>query len=192
MRSQSFTAVAVLVLSSRVYAQCNTDQNPYCAGNNQFEQLCCPYPNVCYWADRQGTPACCPAGTVCHDYEGITVKPQPIYTTIKPTTVVPVQPTTVYSTVVPVPPPTTVIVTSIQPSPCCHTVTEVQPQPTQGALPTITITTQGVVEGIGSTIVAAGSSVINVFQGAAPTARPSQCAVPVVGAVAIAAAWHFG
>ena len=25
---------------------CNTDQNPYCAGNSEFEALCCPYPSV--------------------------------------------------------------------------------------------------------------------------------------------------
>ncbi|RMZ88484.1 hypothetical protein DV736_g4287, partial [Chaetothyriales sp. CBS 134916] len=63
---------------------CNTDQNPYCKGNKQFEQLCCPYPSVCYWADRAGTPACCPAGQSCQAAGGVITAPLPtttIYTT---------------------------------------------------------------------------------------------------------------
>lgn len=44
---------------------CNTNSNPYCRGVAQFEALCCPYPNVCYWSNRNGQPACCPAGQNC-------------------------------------------------------------------------------------------------------------------------------
>lgn len=44
---------------------CNTNSNPYCRGVAQFEALCCPYPNVCYWSNRNGQPACCPAGQSC-------------------------------------------------------------------------------------------------------------------------------
>ncbi|RMZ85636.1 hypothetical protein DV737_g581, partial [Chaetothyriales sp. CBS 132003] len=63
---------------------CNTDQNPYCKGNKQFEQLCCPYPDVCYWADRAGTPACCPAGQSCQAVGGVITAALPattVYTT---------------------------------------------------------------------------------------------------------------
>lgn len=44
---------------------CGTDQNPYCKGNSALEQLCCPFPNVCYWQNGNGQPACCPAGQNC-------------------------------------------------------------------------------------------------------------------------------
>ncbi|ETN41948.1 uncharacterized protein HMPREF1541_03887, partial [Cyphellophora europaea CBS 101466] len=64
MLSLANVAVIPLLILGAV-AQCNTDQNPYCRGNDQFEAICCPYPNVCYWADRQGTPGCCAAGSVC-------------------------------------------------------------------------------------------------------------------------------
>ena len=60
-----------------VHAQCNTDQNPYCRGNDQLEQLCCPYPNVCYWQNRNGDPGCCAAGQVCIDQGGGAVTPLP-------------------------------------------------------------------------------------------------------------------
>jgi hypothetical protein len=69
-----YPKIQVLAQSLR----CNTNQNPYCAGNDDFESLCCPSPNVCYWADRQGTPACCPYGQVCLDRDGFTVTAQPV------------------------------------------------------------------------------------------------------------------
>lgn len=47
-------------------ATCNTAQNPSCAGVAQFEALCCPAPSVCYWANRDGAAACCPAGQNCN------------------------------------------------------------------------------------------------------------------------------
>ncbi|EXJ92086.1 hypothetical protein A1O3_00636 [Capronia epimyces CBS 606.96] len=66
---------------STAQSNCGTDQNPYCAGNSLLEQLCCPYPNVCYWQDRDGAPGCCPAGQACN---GQTYVPP---STIHPTTV---------------------------------------------------------------------------------------------------------
>lgn len=82
---------------------CGTNQNPYCAGNSILEQLCCPYPNVCYW-QRNGNGACCPAGQWC---DGT----YPIYT---PT----VHPTTIYVVTTSTHPnPTTVVVTSTSPTP---------------------------------------------------------------------------
>lgn len=81
-------AISLLsLILTLVEAQCNTDQNPYCAGNDQFEQLCCPYPNVCYWQNRNGDPGCCPAGQACIDGGGGDVtqpqpQPQPVYSTV--------------------------------------------------------------------------------------------------------------
>ena len=90
--------VFLLCLVTTTNAQsCNTDQNPYCRGNKKFEAICCPYPNVCYWADRQGTPACCPAGQSCAQAGGgvitaeapestTTIVPAPVETTEQETT----------------------------------------------------------------------------------------------------------
>ena len=62
-------------LASQVLGQtCNTDQNPYCAGNSKFEELCCPYPAVCYWADRYGAIGCCQPGQIC-TADGATIAP---------------------------------------------------------------------------------------------------------------------
>lgn len=75
-----------LLLTSLTNCQCNTDQNPYCAGNSQFEQLCCTYPNICYWSNRNGDPACCQAGSDCRGDGG----PAPtvvVYTAVQQTTV---------------------------------------------------------------------------------------------------------
>ena len=44
---------------------CDSLDNPYCAGDERFAGICCPPPNVCYFQDRQGTPGCCPAGQIC-------------------------------------------------------------------------------------------------------------------------------
>jgi hypothetical protein len=83
--------LALALSTSFVAAQnCATDQNPYCKGNKIFEQICCPYPNVCYWQDRSGTPGCCPAGQVCGtngNNPPVTIVPSPAPTiTITPTT----------------------------------------------------------------------------------------------------------
>lgn len=90
-----------LLLASLTLSQCNTNQNPYCAGNSQFEQLCCPSPNICYWSNRNGDPACCQAGSDCRGSGG----PGPsvvAFTAVQQTTV---QTTyyvqTVYSTTTP-------------------------------------------------------------------------------------------
>jgi hypothetical protein len=80
-RQYLFQLVLILpVLVSLVHAQCNTDQNPYCRGNAQLEALCCPYPNVCYWSNRNGDPACCAYGEVCIDTGGAIISPQPVET----------------------------------------------------------------------------------------------------------------
>ena len=74
-RSALILIVASL-LTSQVLSQCNTNQNPYCAGQSKFEQLCCPYPAVCYWTDRSGTPGCCQPGQVCvGNGNGVTITP---------------------------------------------------------------------------------------------------------------------
>lgn len=102
-----------------VNAQCNTDQNPYCAGNSQFEQICCTYPDICYWSNRDGTPACCQSGSDCRGDGGpapsvvaftavqqTTYYVETVYSTVQPQTSTVVyyytseQPTTTY-----VPPP---------------------------------------------------------------------------------------
>ncbi|KIW99764.1 uncharacterized protein Z518_10692 [Rhinocladiella mackenziei CBS 650.93] len=75
--------LSLLVVTSVSQNSCGTDQNPYCAGNDVFEQLCCPYPNVCYWQNRDGAPGCCPAGQVC---DGDTPYYTPV-STLQPTTI---------------------------------------------------------------------------------------------------------
>jgi hypothetical protein len=69
---------AFLFIALATAQSCNTDQNPYCRGNDELEQLCCPYPNVCYW-QRGRIPSCCAAGQVCLG-EGGYITPQPIVT----------------------------------------------------------------------------------------------------------------
>jgi hypothetical protein len=65
-RRSALKLLLVAVLTPQVLAQsCNTDQNPYCAGNSHFEQLCCPYPAVCYYANRYGAVGCCQPGQIC-------------------------------------------------------------------------------------------------------------------------------
>jgi hypothetical protein len=66
-RAYSLLVCSVLLLSSFSAAQqnCNTQANPYCAGDSRFANICCPQPSVCYFKDRLGTPACCAAGQIC-------------------------------------------------------------------------------------------------------------------------------
>ena len=54
-----------LLISLVCTQTCNTANNPTCNGNSKFATLCCNYPDICYWADRSGTPGCCPAGQTC-------------------------------------------------------------------------------------------------------------------------------
>ncbi|KIW34545.1 uncharacterized protein PV07_01322 [Cladophialophora immunda] len=94
--------------STAAQNSCGTDQNPYCAGDSTFEQICCPYPNVCYWQNRNGEPGCCPAGQVCDGsspYYPSTPQPTP---TLQTTTV---HPSTITITPTPVPAPSTTVVT---------------------------------------------------------------------------------
>jgi hypothetical protein len=186
MLSLTWTVVLALMVAD-VVAQCRTNENPYCAGNDEFEAICCTYPNICYW-QRGGAPACCAAGQWCLDSDGYQVTPQAQYTTVVPAPAPAPQPTTIYTTVVPQPTPTRTI--TQQPQPTQQTITQTQ-QPTQQS--TIYVTTedgQGPAESAGSAVVATASSVINVFEGAAATARPAHHAVPVAGAMALAA-WHM-
>ncbi|KAK5939211.1 hypothetical protein PMZ80_008514 [Knufia obscura] len=82
-------------------AQCNTDQNPSCAGNSAFEALCCAPGNICYWSNRNGDAACCQAGTDCQGDGGpafvAPVVPNPV-TQVQKTTYFA---ETVYSSTVP-------------------------------------------------------------------------------------------
>jgi hypothetical protein len=66
-RRYSLLVFLVLLLSTFSAAQenCNTQANPYCAGDSRFANICCPQPSVCYFRDRLGTPACCGAGQIC-------------------------------------------------------------------------------------------------------------------------------
>jgi hypothetical protein len=73
-RRSALILILVSFLTSQVLAQCNTDQNPYCAGNSKFEQLCCPYPAVCYYANRYGGVGCCQPGQKCYG-NGVTIAP---------------------------------------------------------------------------------------------------------------------
>lgn len=68
----------VLLLPTFVLSQAcaETAQNPYC--DPSFANLiCCPSPNVCYWADRNKTPGCCAQGQVCGVGGGGEITPQP-------------------------------------------------------------------------------------------------------------------
>ncbi|OAP65046.1 hypothetical protein AYL99_01018 [Fonsecaea erecta] len=102
------TLLSVLGRYSALAANsCGTDQNPYCAGDSTFEQICCPYPNVCYWQNRNGQPGCCPAGQVCDGsspYYPST--PQPTLT-LQTTTI---HPSTITITPTPAPPPSTTVI----------------------------------------------------------------------------------
>src|SRR5256885_16820768 len=84
----AFVIILICCLLSQTFGQsCNTDQNPYCAGNSQFEQLCCPYPAVCYWADRYGAAGCCQPGSICTGQgNGVTITATAIPVTAPPTT----------------------------------------------------------------------------------------------------------
>lgn len=68
----------VLIFPTSVLSQAcaATSENPYC--DPSFANLiCCPAPDVCYWADRQGTPGCCAQGQVCGVGGGGFITPQP-------------------------------------------------------------------------------------------------------------------
>lgn len=44
--------------------QSSSGSNPSCA-DVAFAHISCPSPGLCYYSDRSGTPACCPAGQNC-------------------------------------------------------------------------------------------------------------------------------
>jgi hypothetical protein len=81
----ALTSIFLLPTSVLSQACAETGQNPHC--DPSFANLiCCPYPNVCYWADRQKTPGCCAQGSVCGVGGGgaITVPPPALTTTQGP------------------------------------------------------------------------------------------------------------
>lgn len=49
--------------------QSSSGSNPSCA-DVAFAQISCPAPGLCYYSDRSGTPACCPAGQNCQTGTG--------------------------------------------------------------------------------------------------------------------------
>lgn len=83
----SMLLVLVLLLSAFSSAQtnCNTQANPYCAGDLRFANIICPCPNVCYFSDRLGTPSCCGAGQICLSAQNV---PPPGIATVAPNSAV--------------------------------------------------------------------------------------------------------
>lgn len=69
--------IALISVLSSAQNNCNTQANPYCAGDVRFANLCCPSPSVCYFQDRSGTPGCCAAGQICTPARN---NPQPLPT----------------------------------------------------------------------------------------------------------------
>lgn len=194
------TLCAFALLLAPASAQCNTDQNPYCRGNNEFEQLCCPYPSVCYWADRQGTPACCAAGQVCLDGGGGYVTP-PVS-----------QPLSTITSYVSNPPPETqpngggaagggaVVITTTENPYCdtCKTITSYAggavatvTSEVAGAFSTLTSNVAGAFETVTSTIGAvateAASDIVQVINGKGSTAQV--CLLYLLAAVLCGGLW---
>ena len=175
MSRRLFTILLTLLfLLSTTSAQCNTDQNPYCKGNSKLESLCCPYPNVCYWADRQGTPACCPAGRSCQGADGIiSVPSQPDQTTIYQTPTLAPTPTTeqeyTTTTSYPVAPTTqgggtTVVVVPTTSNQAPTLTTTVFPA--SGIETTVASVYQSATAAVGSIITGVATTVIQVFDNA--------------------------
>lgn len=173
--------LTLLLTLSTTSAQCNTDQNPYCKGNSKLESLCCPYPNVCYWADRQGTPACCPAGQSCQGADGIiSVPSQPDQTpTLAPAPTTQQEYTTITS--YPVAPTTqgggTVVVVPTTNNQAPTLTTTVYPG--GGIATTVASVYQGVTATVGSVIAGAATTVIQVFNNAGNEIRGSLIAACV-------------
>lgn len=58
--------LAILLLIGVVsFGAQGSDGNQYCDSDPRFGSLNCPPPNVCYFKDRLGNVACCPAGQKC-------------------------------------------------------------------------------------------------------------------------------
>jgi hypothetical protein len=165
MRVSSQSAIALITVLSLVpsyvlsQACAATSQNPRC--DPSFSNLiCCPYPNVCYWADRQKTPGCCPQGQVCGVGGGgvVTPAPEPETTITAPA---PEPETTITA---PAPEPeTTITATAPAPEPET-TITAPAPAPeatiTTADQPTCTTTWGGAVETVTSGVVGVWSTVV--------------------------------
>lgn len=188
----SLTVVAFFSSLSWAQSPCGTDQNPYCAGNALFEQLCCTYPNVCYWANRDGQPACCPYGQVCDGTAPYSTRT----TIITPITITSIHPTTKTTA----PPPSTITsynppstVTSFISGWCeggpCSTVTS----GAAGVYSTITSGVIGVYSTVTQEIGQAFSSVSGVLVGNAAPRTTKSATGSLIAALLLSIAWnHFG
>ncbi len=207
--------LSVVLPSTRAQNGCGTDQNPYCAGNSVLEQLCCPYPNVCYWQNRDGEPGCCPAGQVCDGSS-------PYYPPTTPVPTTTVHPSTITITPTPTPTlaPTTVTtnpggggviivttvpnggstVTTTHDGHCdkaCSTVTSY----VGGAYSTVTSGVAGVystvtsgVAGVVSTVTSDAGVVFATVSGVLVGAAPSSSTVTVLApftAALVTLAWNY-
>lgn len=97
-------ALFALFPSPLLFQSCNTQNNPTCGKDKRFDALCCPYPNICYWANRQQQAACCPAGQTCLT-GGSAGEPVSTITPVVKTTLSTVRESTTYTQ--PPPPPAT-------------------------------------------------------------------------------------
>jgi hypothetical protein len=189
MRVSSQSAIALITVLSLVpsyvlsQACAATSQNPRC--DPSFSNLiCCPYPNICYWADRQKTPGCCPQGQVCGVGGGgvVTPSPEPETTITTPapepettitapatepettiTAPAPEPETTITATAPAPEPETTITATAPAPEPET-TITAPAPAPeatiTTADQPTCTTTWEGAVETVTSGVVGVWSTVV--------------------------------
>lgn len=153
-----------LLTQSTFGQSCNTNLNKSCAGNAQFEAICCPPGNICYWSSRKGDPACCVGGTDCRGDGG----PGPITTTIITTTPI-------------------ITTTSRITTTSCTTTTSITPIPITTTSPTSywyswtsTYTTPYITSF--STVSTPGAVVVTVTetQGLATTAQPNGVVVTVL------------
>ncbi|EXJ93738.1 hypothetical protein A1O1_02131, partial [Capronia coronata CBS 617.96] len=191
------TVLLGIVVLSLAQSNCGTNQNPYCAGNSVFEQLCCPYPDVCYWQNRDGAPGCCPQGQVCN---GQAYNPP---TTVHPTTITITSSTsettptsTLHSTVttfvnggggviVTTQPSVVTVTTGILGGGVYSTVTS----GVVGVYSTVTSAVVGVYSTVTSELGQGYATVSGVLVGAAPRSQYLAVTFPVMAAVFILA-WH--
>jgi len=187
--------LSILVVPSFASSPCGTDQNPSCAGNDIFEQICCPAPNICYWQDRDGSPACCPAGQVCDGSSPyfpptttlypstITLTPAPAPTPTLHTTV------TTYvgggGVVVVTSPGGVVTVTVGNCGGLCSTVTS----GAVGVYSTVTSGVVGIYTTVTSNVGGAFATVSGVLVGAAPRSSAVARCTPIMTAL-FALAWN--
>lgn len=132
-------------------SNCNTQDNPTCGKDKRFDALCCPYPNICYWANRQQEAACCPAGQTCLTGGSAgepvsTIRPvvQTTLSTIRESTTFtqPPPPPTTTASIVPIVPVTSTLSTVQNPVASTTTVEQSSTRTTRVAPSTATVTGQ--------------------------------------------------